>query len=76
MPKSKQQKQQEAIARDRQGFETNRQYYLSWQLGGERYKNACATNRGDWAKEEAVRQRIRFEKWCNFVGLDTHGNVI
>jgi hypothetical protein len=76
MPKSKQQKREEAMMRNRRGFEYNRQYYLSWQMGGERYKNACATRRETWAKEEAVRQRIRFEKWCKSVGLDTHGNVI
>ena len=76
MPKSKQQKQQEAIERNRKMFEAYRLTYMEWQLGGRLYKNACATNRGEWAKLEANRQRIIFEKWCASVNLDTHGNVI
>lgn len=76
MPKSKQQKQLEAIERNRKMFEAHRQYYMDWQVGGKHYKNACVTNRGEWAKLEAARQRVIFEKWCKSVNLDTHGNVI
>lgn len=76
MPKSKQQKQKEAIERNRKGFEGMRLNYLDYQMGGKYYERAKATNRLEHAISEATFQRVRFEKWCAANKLDTHGNDI
>ena len=76
MPKTKEQKQIEAIERNQKMFFAYQQTYLENSEGGKLYVRRVATNRAKFAKEEAERQKIIFEDWCKANNLDTDGNII
>ena len=78
MPKSKQQKQIDAIARNRRWINQDRQHYLDCQPGGDVYKQTVKDNHGDttYADQKAAREKERFIQRSNAAFVDAHGNPL
>ena len=76
MPKSKLQKQTEALQRKRNMIPLDRGFMLRYQQGGDFYASTLHYFGKDRADEEADRQRKKFVKICDEAKVDTHGNPL
>ena len=76
MAKSKQQKREEALARDRALYDKKFWEIVSWRPGGERYSHVLKKS----GEVEANKLREGYERnwgiWLKKVGLDAHGNIV
>lgn len=76
MPKSKEQKQKEALERAREHIIQDRAEMLRFQVGGEFYLSNVLLAGVHDANEKARAARKKFEQKCAEAKVDTHGNPI
>lgn len=76
MAKTKEQKQQEAIDRNRRRLHQHRAMYLESSPGGEMYKHNFVIYGKEEAQSEARRYDLLFTKACQAAHVDRHGNPI
>ena len=74
MPKSREQKQKEAIERKRAGIKTDRTIYLERQVGGTVYNFHVEHHGKDEANRQAEIAKKAFHKRCEEAKVDPHGN--
>lgn len=75
MPKTKQQKQKEAIERARKYLPTARAEWFKYQIGGGVYEKVAKANK-EYAEKLRIEANINFDKACERANTDTHGNPI
>lgn len=76
MAKTKEQKQQEAIDRNRRRLHQHRAMYLESSPGGEMYKHNFVIYGKEEAQSEARRYDLLFTKACQAAHVDRHGNPV
>lgn len=76
MPKSKYQKQQEAIARNRAAFPEVIKDWCSRQPGGEQYEQRLQDHGEDWAQEGARLASEQLGRAAVAAHVDCHGNPL
>lgn len=76
MPKTKTQKQKEAIDRKLKIIPKLRQQYHDSFPGGTSYKTRCTNISKEHADAMLVEARKRFERACKEAHVDTHGNPL
>lgn len=76
MRKSKEQKQQEALARKRELFDEKSIYYRRFQVGGDFYQDRVARFGKEYAEQRKNEVSISFAKYLIEAQLDFHGNPL
>lgn len=76
MPKSKQQKRDEAIARLRANFSWELAKYLRAQRGGKTYEQTVATYNRHSADHAAWEAKKEYKAFCESAKLDHWGNPL
>lgn len=76
MRKSKEQKQQEALARKRELFDEKSIYYRRFQVGGDFYQDHVARFGKEYAERRKNEVSISFAKYLIEAQLDFHGNPL
>lgn len=81
MPKTKFQKQQEALARKRAAIDYHREQWQKTQAGSAIYKQIMQQHGGNEkgrneAESNAAYYAIRLKKACAEAQVDTHGNPL
>lgn len=74
MKKSKELKQQEALARKRELFDEKSAYYRRFQVGGDFYQDHVARFGKEYAEQRKNEVSIAFTKYLIEAQLDFHGN--
>ena len=76
MKKSKEQKQQEALARKRELFDEKSVYYRRFQVGGDFYQDHVARFGKEYAEQRRNEVSIAFTKYLSEAQLDFNGNPL
>ena len=76
MPKTKQQKQQEAIERKRSFFHVYRKDFMDLSVGGDRYKEILATHGHDFADARAQQASRALDRAAAEAKCDRYGNPL
>lgn len=76
MTKSKQQKQEEALARKRQNYNNQLDRYMDTQPGGKGYQESVLRDGLEKAKKRMDWGRVNWVRYLVEARLDPHGNPV
>lgn len=75
-PKTKFERQYEAIERKRRNFHKELDYWIQFQYGTSMYANLVQSQGQDFADQKRIDANTRFEKFCAEAKVDAHGNPL
>ncbi len=76
MAKSKQQKQEEALARKRQNYNLQLELYMGFQPGGDKWKESIQKLGPEVTAKRLLEVNSNWKRYLKEAQLDSHGNPL